>query len=271
MNSGQALHAAARRYCDEQHAHWCRVYSTLPNDGRESGGYHYTKEALQTFPRYNVLNAIRVELDRIDPATLQRLDAARELIINVGANAQDPFTQDPLGPIDANAISQERVAFREFVLGLNEADLATIQPLLYKRTLSGAESDRLWEELRKRWGIPESHWYPLAETSVEGIEAFQAPSFYAFYSSGELNKLLASRGVGRLWELREHGPEYEEELSVFDPFYNGAEGYWSSGDLDWIIYASHESSITIGGWLLEDVKSAWPSWERRIWTSQFGI
>ncbi|MCD6052439.1 MAG: hypothetical protein K0Q55_3857, partial [Verrucomicrobia bacterium] len=39
---------------------------------------------------------------------------------------------------------------------------------------------------------------------------------------------------------------------------------------DWIIYASHESSVTIGGeWLLPAIKSAWPNWQNRIWTTPF--
>jgi len=58
-------------------------------------------------------------------------------------------------------------------------------------------------------------------------------------------------------------------VSLFQPYYNGAEGYWSSDGLDWIIYASHESSVTVGGWLLEEVKQAWSDWNSRIWTSPF--
>ncbi len=28
-------------------------------------------------------------------------------------------------------------------------------------------------------------------------------------------------------------PEYEQDVSLFELYHNGAEGYWSSGDLDW--------------------------------------
>ena len=70
----------------------------------------------------------------------------------------------------------------------------------------------------------------------------------------------------RIWELREHGPEYEQDVSLFEPLYDGAEGYWSSGALDWIAYASHESSVTVGGWLLEEVKTLWPTWQAHLWT-----
>jgi hypothetical protein len=72
-----------------------------------------------------------------------------------------------------------------------------------------------------------------------------------------------------VWELREYGPEYEQDVSLFDPQYNGAEGYWSSGELDWIVYASHESSVTVGGWLLADVKALWPAWAAHLWRGAF--
>ena len=68
-----------------------------------------------------------------------------------------------------------------------------------------------------------------------------------------LREVLASRGIASVWELREYGPEYEQDVGLFEPYYNGAEGYWSSGNLDWIIYASHESSVTVGGWLLPEL------------------
>jgi len=60
VNASLALHTAARRYCLDWHAYWCDRYSEIvSNDGdRQQDGYHYTPEALATFPRYNVLNAI---------------------------------------------------------------------------------------------------------------------------------------------------------------------------------------------------------------------
>ena len=267
MNLAQALHATARRYCDEHHCRWAMLYSKLPNYGRESDDYHYTKEALATFPRYNVLNAIRVELDRIEPATLESFDETRALVLAAGVNAPDMFTRDPSGPIVAEAMADEREKFCAFVRALAEPDLLDTEPLPYNRVLTDSEFKDVWRRLSEKWNITEHRWYPLAESSVTGIEAFQARHFENFCSSFALDKLLASHGVNRVWELREYGPSYEQELSLFDPRYNGAEGYWSSEEIDWILYAPHESSITIGGWLLEEIKKAWPEWSQRVWPS----
>jgi len=72
-----------------------------------------------------------------------------------------------------------------------------------------------------------------------------------------------------VWELREYGPEYTMDIELLDPIYNLAEGYWSSEQMDWIIYASHESSITVGGWMLDEIKEQWPAWSEYVWHGPF--
>src|SRR5260370_74442 len=65
VNPSLALHTAARRYCLERHAFWCERYTEIVSKrgDRQRDGYHCTPEALATFPRYKVLNAIRIELE----------------------------------------------------------------------------------------------------------------------------------------------------------------------------------------------------------------
>lgn len=234
---------------------------------RAADGYNYTPEALGVFPRYNVLNAIRIEIERIDPNEFDELKEARELIILAGIVANDDFTRKPMGRTDANAMANERESFCDFVRGISDSELQSIEPLPYQRVLSKSESDVLWTRLRNRWKIPTGYWFPLIDCSLTDVVAFQDRYFEEFCSSFDLSGLLVSRGVSRVWELREYGPEYEQDVSEFDPQYNGAEGYWSSGDLDWIVYASHESSVTVGGWLLDELKPHWPEWNQRIWGS----
>jgi hypothetical protein len=271
MNLAQALHTIARRYCNEQHNHRASQYSEISRAGRyrAADGYHRTAEALDVFPRYNVLNAIRVELERINHNELDDLNDTRDLIILAGTVAEDDLTREPIGQIDADAMANERESFCEFIGGLSDSELQSVQPLPYQRVLSPSESESVWSRVRDRWQITAGYWFPLAECSLPDVAAFQDRFFYEACSSFSLVDLLASRGVSRVWELREYGPEYEQDVSLFDPHYDGAEGFWSSGDLDWIVYASHESSITVGGWLLAEIKNRWPEWKQRIWDSPF--
>jgi hypothetical protein len=269
VEAGVALHTTARRYCRERYALWAERYAEIVRRGRDRERDDYTPEALATFPRYNVLNAIRVELERINPTELVDLEAARVRVLRAGEMANDDFTRKPIGEIDRRALAEERAAFCGYVCGLSPADLGAIEPLPFRRVLAADESDAVWAGLRDRWQIPAGYWYPLAGCAPPRVVAFDANAFSEGAPQGRLRGILERGGVERVWELREHGPEYEQDVSLFDPHYNGAEGYWSSGDLDWIVYASHESSVTVGGWLLDEVQALWPAWRAHLWRGAF--
>jgi len=271
MTGVLALHTAARRYCLEHHALWWERYITIMRSGadRQPDGYHYTAEALATFPRYNVLHAIRVELERIDPATLADLEETRQLLILAGQTAEDDFTRRPIGQIDQRAVAEEREAFARYIAALAPSDLRAIEPLPFRRVLTREESQQVWSRFRERWQINQGYWYPLAHCTLSDVVAFRARAFEQAVPTDRLQDILRSHGIERVWEFRESGPEYEEDVSLFEPCYSGAEGYWSSGLLEWIVYASHEDSVTVGGWLLKELKPLWPTWEHDAWTGPF--
>lgn len=271
MDAAVAIHTAARRYCLERYALWTERYAELTRRGgdRKRDGYHYTPEALDTFPRYNVLNAIRVEVERADPGALGDLEAARAWLIRAGRTGEDDFTREPIGDIDRRAMDEEREAFCRHIAGLSVPDLAAVEPLPFRRVMADDEANALRSRLFARWQITQHYWYPLSDCSLPGLVAFRADAFHETVSPDQLQGVLRRRGVERVWELREYGPEYEQDGSLFDPFYNGPEGHWSSGALDWIVYASHENSITVGGWLVEEVKALWPAWQEHLWTGPF--
>jgi hypothetical protein len=86
--------------------------------------------------------------------------------------------------------------------------------------------------------------------------------------------ILAEAGINRLWELRRCGPSYELDVELLDLQYYGSEAYWFgrcgrpeaywfTNVMDWIIYLDEEGVITIGGWLLDEVKRTWSNWQRR--------
>jgi hypothetical protein len=56
-------------------------------------------------------------------------------------------------------------------------------------------------------------------------------------------------GVARLWELPESSDdgEYELDLELFAPIYTGSEGMWFDASETWMVFASHEGSVTISG------------------------
>ena len=127
-NTSLARHTAARRYCLERHAYWCQRYTEIVRHGedRQSDGYHYTPQA-RPHSRYNVLNAIRVELERIDPVKLTDVEETRNLLILAGETAQDDFTQKPIREIDERAMAEERCDYCRYLSGLKTADLSAVE------------------------------------------------------------------------------------------------------------------------------------------------
>jgi hypothetical protein len=226
---------------------------------------------LATFPRYNVLKAILIELERLDPANLPDAENTRALLILAGEIAEDVFTEGS-GEIDKRAMgamAEERDAFCRHMRELKLADLYIIEELPYRRVLRAEESKSIWSRLSARWGILDRYWYPMGGPKPSDVEAFEGSAFDDAFATVRLQDILRGHGIRHVWELREHreyGPEYEENVSLLEASYNGAEGYWSSGDLEWIIYASHHRSVTVGGWLLPEVQALWHSWQAHIWT-----
>ncbi len=268
-NEIEKLHTAIRRYCMDRYSYWTTKYGELVSAGEHRSGYAYTKEALCTFPRYNVLNAILVDVERHRPDDFISLDEAKRVFKAVVANAQNIFTQPANGNLEQQVMNEEREALSNFIAKITENDLSLVGPLFYRRVLTAEEGATIWDRLRMDWGIKEGYWYPLADRKREDIEAFQDAYFEKELGTEKLRTILHAHGIETLWEMREDGVNHELELSVFEPYYDGNEGYWCDSSFEWIIYASHESSITIGGWLLPEIKSVWSNWKERVWTTSF--
>lgn len=136
---------------------------------------------------------------------------------------------------------------------LTPTDLVNAEPLPYRRVLRKEDSERLWNGLRKAWSIGGGYWFPLKEgTPPHNILAFHTDYFQ---SNGQrtLRDALERRGVSKVFRLHEFAnPEYKVELRIFEPGYGDVgEQYSTSEHADWIVYASHESSMTIGEWLID--------------------
>lgn len=121
--------------------------------------------------------------------------------------------------------------------------------------LKEEESKRIRLELKRVWHIDEGYWFPLKRGPIPAhILAFHTDYFRSIAGQQLVRKELEKRNVSTVFLLHEFGdPEYEIDLGIFEPGYrDGGEQYSTSKQMDWMIYASHESSITIcGQWLTE--------------------
>jgi hypothetical protein len=99
------------------------------------------------------------------------------------------------------------------------------------------------------------------------VLAFNGSEFSEQVPTATLRRILAARRIRRLWELQwDYDTVYEIDLDLFRP--GGSEIYWTSDPMDWIVYTSHEDSITLGGeWLLNLVRREWPECDMHLRTT----
>lgn len=139
------------------------------------------------------------------------------------------------------------------------------------RDLTDDEIVEAWIGLEERWGIDEAfYWYPIAPDFPEPPHALVV-SANALDDAilGLLIGVLEGMGVETVVELTESEmyPDRAVPLEELVPYYAAeGEGFWTDWSFDWVIYASHEGSITIAGArLVKGLKAAWPSWEESLY------
>jgi len=266
MNDARKLHDAARRYCIERHGHWCTKYQKLMDQNRARIRSGYSDDAYDTFPRYHALAAILTEIERIDAENLPDETELRDLLVMAGHTAESIFTKDTNSEIKAAAIDDERHAFEKVIRSLSAEDLEQVEPLPYRRALPADEVSALWTRVTERWGADGSYYFPLGNKTDPSLQAFSTEAFDSRFSAEALREIMRSQGITRIFELREYGDEnYLMEIDSWEPFYSGAEGFWFSDDLEWIMYCSHESSTTVGGTLADAILAAWDDARNHEW------
>ena len=149
-----------------------------------------------------------------------------------------------------------------------------MDPLPFRRVLGRIEGQQIHNRLKKKWGTDGFAWYAPTDSRNPNAELFIDRYFQEEIGAEPIRVLLAEAGITRLWELRRCGPSYELDLELLDLQYYGSEAYWFgrcgrpeaywfTTEMDWIIYLDEEGVITIGGWLLDEVKRIWSDWGRR--------
>lgn len=161
-----------------------------------------------------------------------------------------------------------------YIRGLRDEDLRHIAPLPYRRVLTERQSARWRAALAERWDAhPREHyWYPLHSDSLPpDVLPLQHRNFLLEVAPAEFRSLFFRRGITRVFQFVENQivqRDYELDMEWVVP--GGAERFWTSRELDWVVYTSHESSITFAGdWLIEGIKEIWPNWQQRIYTDWY--
>lgn len=168
---------------------------------------------------------------------------------------------------DPEALELLREAEREcldFVDRVRESDTAPVD--CYCRVLFGEERERLEYAILEKWGYRADYWYPL-NGGFDDSKLFLDLDYLEPYWD-RLCALVGLPGV----RLYEYGESFYEdgqllEVDVIEG-YCGNECAYLPKDLNWIIYFSHENTVTFAGEILPQVRELllpeqahWNQWD----------
>jgi hypothetical protein len=224
----------------------------LVQAGGDRQGANYSPDAYAIFPRYNMLHAILLQVEALDYDHLPDFATLRNFLMAAALRADTVFTKDPSHPIQRAAQEEESALFSEAIRAVAVDGGNTPAPLPYRRVLNSVEVSKIRASLASSWGVTTTYWYPLGAKTHSSLVAFDLDAIDEAGLQQGIRDFFRTRQIERIFELREFGPEnYFLEAQAGDLNYSGAEGYWVSSANDWIVYCSHERTITLGGSIVE--------------------
>lgn len=269
MEPPLALHTAARRFCERQHARWHAEYSPLARSGGDRAGMEYTPAAYRLFPRYRLDEDIQAEIEKISSEKLPALEELRGLMRDAGRQAFTALAREyEKHPEAVVALDEEWNAFDRHIANLDDRQLESVEPMPFRRVLTESEGERLRQRLTAQWGV-EGYWHPIAKVDPRlNVVAFHEELWGQRSGTALLLRALEERAVGRCFALPQIGPDYELDRALVTPIYREHETFVTS-DCEWLIYSSHESSITVAGWLADIFRLQWPDWAQITYQGVF--
>jgi hypothetical protein len=215
-----------------------------------------------------MLEAIQTAIEELDADRLPSLSATRAKLIEAVSQAHSASTDNVVGNVTAKRVmAGEKAEMIAFVAGLDENALMQIEPLPYRHVLPDRDGEERWRALKTRWNMDSvnNYWYPLSGDDRPDLLAFDSGCFGRDVHVDVLRNIVRALGAHRVCEFREFDLTAVIDVDLLEPVYTGEEGYWSDASTDWILYASHENSLAVGGPLLAEIKRVWPDWQDYIW------
>ena len=265
MTEIEKLITAARHYCIENFAFWSDKYS------KEQSGNPYSDNDYNLIPRYNVLLAILQGVETFVGQEFSSFETCKQALVSIGQNSHSIFTIDgndelPLlgesgkfksttgrqNRIEKKAIIEERKKFTDFINSRTNENISDVESLPYRHRLTDKEMLFVRQQLLNLWNYDGGYWNPLDENSPKET-VFLMTDNLTTEDCNEIRKFLISKSNARIYEVTEDRMDYEIEFDSFDiALY---ETIVTDKTFEWVIYGSHEDTITFGGsWLVDFIK-----------------
>ncbi|RTQ47799.1 hypothetical protein EJV47_17920 [Hymenobacter gummosus] len=123
--------------------------------------------------------------------------------------------------------------------------------------------------LNARWGcaIPFG-WVPIIGAGqVPDTEIYSAQAFDQLLK--DLGPVIQRLYPGELIEVREGGAVGRPDQEAACWGYDGQEYLYTNDTFDFVLYFSHEGTVTVGGrQLLAEIHRRWPAYRQHLWSGK---
>ncbi len=125
-------------------------------------------------------------------------------------------------------------------------------------------------ELNARWNcdLPFG-WVPITgpADNSEKLEIYDQDAFAEWFTKDAICRLLRETfGIASLYEIVEGGAVLLRDLASCEFGYNGLEHMYTDESFQFLLYFSHEDSVTAGSkQLVEAIHHAWPAYKNHYW------
>jgi len=229
-----------RNWCDEMTQRYSEAYQQ--ERSRNGQSVRFLSYLVTTELSYKLGTLI----DKEYPSFEEYLKAILELL----PQHIDYTLKKEFGKIETYYIQAAESAFREYMNSVSPDCTSPNVP--YNRIIRGEEANIIANRYYEAWRYDTTYWYPLNRMSGDE-KLFISPERIVPYL-GEIFRLLKLP--------QNHVYEYGE--SVYDhPYcaevdelgdYSGCECAFCPKDFSWIIYYSHENTVTFAGTIVPRIK-----------------
>ena len=144
-----------------------------------------------------------------------------------------------------------------------------------KRKVSEEERAHFIKNLEQKWDIEikKHYWYPLYSCKRKDVVAINELDVEDTNDEKKVQiiiECILALGDLKIYNMNEfENAIYEIDTAAIEPFYSvdgNGEHIWFSDKMNWVIYVSHNGTITFGGKsLINRIKEKWQNWESHLY------
>lgn len=283
MARALGLHTALRRFCMDQFSFYVREYEKCQSkehfriENYFDPDWTYSAEACRLFPRYRMADATLLNLEARYPDAETTEEEVCSRAKNACRSAFDILSDElrlrKHSDIALEALIMQSAAFETYLSEVRGIELENVPPLPFRRILGELEGEAMWDLLLSKWKVQDRGcgWWPLtADDLPDGAFAVHADLWEARKGDELLLRFLSEQKLERCFLLREIDPlGFEMEASLAKAAYDGSECFLVDRNEDWVVYVSHQSSLTMAGSIADFFRDQWPDVESVAYRGPF--